>query len=155
KTIELAAGDPGLSVRYELEDAPPGVCFHFAAEINLAGMAGHQEDRYYSDNAGTKLGMLDERLDLHEDWGLLLADRALHLSVALSWSKPARLWCLPIETVSQNEGGIEGVYQSSAVIPHWLAKVDESGHWEVAIRWTFDRAVAINDLAEPCSKLAA
>jgi alpha-amylase len=153
KTIELAAGDPGLSVRYELEDAPPGACFHFAAEFNLAGMAGHAPDRYYSDGDGTKFGMLDERLDVHENRSMHLTDRWLDLSIGLGWSKPAKLWCLPIETVSQNEGGFEGVYQSSALIPHWLAKVDESGRWEVAIRWTFGRAAALSALPERRSNM--
>ena len=64
KTIELAAGVAGLSVHYELDDLPAGVCLHFAVEINLAAMAGHAPDRYYSDPAGIKLGMLDDRLDL-------------------------------------------------------------------------------------------
>ena len=40
---------------------------------------------------------------------------------------PAGLWCFPIETVSQSEGGFEGVYQSSAVIPHWHVTADASG----------------------------
>ena len=47
-------------------------------------------------------------------------------SVSLSWSKPAGLWCLPVETVSQSEGGFERVYQSSAVIPHWIVSADAS-----------------------------
>ncbi len=64
KTIELAAGVAGLSVHYELEDLPAGVCLHFAVEINLAAMAGHAPDRFYSDSDGIKLGMLDERIDL-------------------------------------------------------------------------------------------
>jgi len=52
KTISLAAGNPSLSVRYELEDIPPGACLHFAVEINQAAMAGQAPDRYYSDPAG-------------------------------------------------------------------------------------------------------
>ena len=49
-----------------------------------------------------------------------------------------RLWCFPIETVSQSEGGFEGVYQSSAVVPHWFVRGDESGRWEVFIRLSVD-----------------
>ena len=52
KTIELDAGSPTLDVHYVLEDLPAGVPLHFAVEINLAAMAGHADDRYYSDVDG-------------------------------------------------------------------------------------------------------
>jgi len=153
KTIALSAGDPGLSVHYEFEDVPEGACLHFAVEINLAAMAGHAPDRYYADPAGTKLGLLDARLDLLHARGLSLTDRWLDLAVGLSWSKPASLWCFPIETVSQSEGGFEAVYQSSAVIPHWHVTADDEGRWDVWVRWSLDRAAAVNALPERSSLL--
>ena len=96
-------------------------------EINLAAMAGHAPDRYYSDPAGAQLGLLDDRLDLPHARGLTVTDHWLDLAVELAWSQAAGLWCFPIETISQCEGGIEGVYQSSAVIPHWHVTADEHG----------------------------
>jgi alpha-amylase len=83
--------------------------------------------------------MLDARLDLPGTAGVTLTDEWLDLTVGLRWSCPAGLWCFPIETVSQSEAGFEGVYQSSAVIPHWLVRADAAGRWEVRIRWTIDR----------------
>jgi alpha-amylase len=133
KTIELAAGNSALEVRYELSDLPPEVCLHFAVEVNLAAMAGHAQDRYYSDPRGVRLGMLDARVDLAHTEGIRLSDEWLDLSVGLSWSRPGGLWCYPIETVSQSEGGFEGVYQSSAVVPHWHVTADEAGRWDVRI----------------------
>lgn len=138
KTIELAAGAPELLVRYELSDLPREGCPHFAVELNLAAMAGHAEDRYYSDPQGTKLGMLDARLDLPHTDGVSLTDEWLDLAAVLSWSTPGGLWCYPIETVSQSEGGFEGVYQSSAVVPHWHVTADESGRWSVRIRLSLE-----------------
>jgi alpha-amylase len=135
KTIELEAGSPVLVVSYALEDLPPTACLHFAVEINLAAMAGHAPDRYYSDPAGTRLGLLDAHLDLPHASGLILTDEWLNLSVGLDWSQAAGLWCFPIATVSQSEGGFEGVYQSSAIIPHWHVTADELGRWELTIRW--------------------
>ena len=85
-------------------------------------------------------GLLDDRLDLPHTSGLTLTDQWLDLSVALAWSQSAGLWCFPIETVSQSEGGIEGVYQSSAIIPHWHVTADEHGRWDVRIRWGRDRS---------------
>jgi alpha-amylase len=137
KTIDLAAGSPALGVRYELADLPRDVCLHFAVELNLAAMAGHAEDRYYSDLQGSRLGMLDTRVDLPHVEGISLVDEWLDLVAGLSWSKPGGLWCYPIETVSQSEGGFEGVYQSSAVVPHWHVTADDTGRWEVQIRLAF------------------
>jgi len=153
KTIELSAGDPGLSVHYEFDELPAGTCLHFAVEINLAAMAGHAPDRFYADPAGTNLGLLDARLDLLHARGLTVTDRWLDLAIGLSWSKPASLWCFPIETVSQSEGGFEAVYQSSAVIPHWHVTADDQGRWDVWIRWGLDRAAVLNASPERSSLL--
>ena len=134
KSIALAAGSPVLEVHYELFDLPRETCLHFAVELNLAAMAGHADDRYYSDAHGTRLGVLDSRIDLAHTEGIALTDEWLDLTVGLSWSRPGGLWCYPIETVSQSEGGFEGVYQSSAVVPHWHVTADETGRWDVLIR---------------------
>jgi hypothetical protein len=143
KTIELVAGARGLSVHYELDELPAGVGLHFAVEINLAAMAGHAPDRFYSDPAGTKLGLLDDLLDLPHIRGLSLTDQWLELAVGLAWSKSAGLWCFPMETVSQSDGGVERVYQSSTIIPHWNVIADDGGRWDVWVRWTFDRTTAV------------
>ncbi len=148
KTITLEANSPILDVHYVLEELPEGVPLHFAVEINLAAMAGHAEGRHYSATTGQRLGMLDARLDLTEADGLTLSDDWLDLAVGLRWSRPAALWCFPIETVSQSEGGFEGVYQSSAVIPRWTVTGDASRRWEVRIRWSLD-AIGAADGADP------
>ena len=142
KTIALAAGSPTLEVHYLLEDLPEGIPLHFAVELNLAAMAGHAADRYYSDADGRKLGTLATRLDLPAGPGLSLTDEWLDLCVALRWSEPAALWGFPVETVSQSEGGFESVYQSSAVIPRWVITADVSRRWEVSLSWTLDVAHA-------------
>ena len=42
--------------------------------------------------------------------------------------------------MSQSEGGFEGVYQSSAVVPRWVIVAGPDRRWEVRISWTLDRA---------------
>jgi len=148
KTIAMEADSGSLDVLYVLEELPIGVPLHFAVEINLAAMAGHADDRYYADQHGHRLGMLDTLLDLNRTEGVSLTDEWLDLAVGLRWSRPASLWCLPIETVSQSEGGFEGVYQSSAVVPRWRVMADESRRWEVRIRWSIERASAADPLAD-------
>ncbi|MHC5544421.1 alpha-amylase/4-alpha-glucanotransferase domain-containing protein, partial [Singulisphaera rosea] len=157
KSVELAAESSDLEIRYVLEGLPVGVPLHFGVEMNFAAMAGHAHDRYYLDGEGTRLGMLDSRLDRSLVEGVGLVDEWLDLSVGLVWSVPGGLWCFPIETVSQSESGFEGVYQSSAVIPHWVVKADDSRRWEVRIRLSADRAhVASNPRhTERSTQLAA
>ena len=104
KTIELVAGESGLSVHYELGELPAGVVLHFAVEINLAAMAGHAPDRYYSDHAGIKLGLLDDLIDLSDSRSVCSLTDGYDVVVTLAWSKPAALWCFPIQTVSQSVG---------------------------------------------------
>ena len=155
KTIELVAGVRGMSVHYELDNLPAGVGLHFAVEINLAAMAGHAPDRYFADQSGTKLGLLDALLDVPHVRGLSVCDQWLDLAVGLTWSNPAGLWCFPIETVSQSDGGVERVYQSSAIIPHWNVVADERGRWDVWIRWSFDRTTAVKPVEKESSVAAS
>ena len=148
KSIAMEARSVTLDVHYVLEELPIGVPLDFAVEINLAAMAGHADDRYYSDHDGRRLGMLDSRVDLKATEGVGLTDEWLDLAVGLRWSEPAALWCFPIETVSQSEGGFEGVYQSSAVVPRWRVEADESRRWEVRIRWSLESTGADGRPAE-------
>ncbi len=78
--------------------------------------------------------MLDARLDLAHASGIGLTDEWQDLAVALGWTEAAGLWCFPIRTVSRSEGGIEGVFQSTPILPHWHVTGDERGCWEVRLR---------------------
>lgn len=138
KTIRLTAESAALEVDYELEDLPTDRPIHFAIEINIAAMAGHADDRYYSDVDGKRLGMLDARLELDACRGVRLTDEWLDLAVGLNWSRPGGVWCHPIATVSQSEGGCESVYQSSAVVLHWVVTGDAARRWDLKLMWTLD-----------------
>jgi len=140
KTVTMAAGSADIVVDYQLEGIPRNVCLHFAVEMNLAAMAGHADDRYYSDSTERRLGMLDHRLDISQSDGVSLTDEWLDLRVDLTWSQAGGLWCFPIETVSQSEGGFEKVYQSSAILPHWHVTGDEQGKWGVRVEWSLKPA---------------
>jgi alpha-amylase len=155
KTLTLEAGSPTLEVHYVLEDLPMDSALHFAVEFNLAAMAGHAHDRYYTDTGGTKLGMLDSRLELATSEGLNLTDEWLDLAISLRWSQSGGVWCFPIETVSQSEGGFEGVYQSSAVIPHWVVTGDVNRRWELKLSWTLTNAEAARQLSRERELFAA
>jgi alpha-amylase len=138
KCYRLMGDDPGLEVRYELEGLEPGTLLRLAVECNVAGLAGKADDRYYLDDRGARLGRLDSQLELDSCRGVALCDEWLDLRAGLEWSRPAVGWCVPVETVSQSEGGFEGVYQSSAVVPCWEVRPDDAGRWEVTIRWRLE-----------------
>lgn len=133
KSLALEAGSDTLEVRYELEDLPPGFDLCFAVEINLAAMAGQADDRNFIDESGRKLGPLNSRLDLPECGKLSLRDDWQDLAMTLEWSRPGEVFCYPIATVSQSEGGFESVFQSAAVVPHWRVQPGADRRWEVTI----------------------
>jgi alpha-amylase len=136
KSYSLEAGQSSIDVHYCLEYLPIGCPIRFAVELNVAALAGQAEDRSYIDERGRALGRLDARLDLADTRGIHLRDAWLDVEVRLEWSQEAGLWCYPVETVSQSEGGYEAVYQSSVLEPHWLIEATESRCWEVMIRWS-------------------
>jgi hypothetical protein len=71
----------------------------------------------------------------------------------LTWSQSADLSRNPVEIVSLSDGGVEGVYQSSAVIPVWHVTADENGRWDVWICRRLARSAAVNSLCERGSLL--
>jgi alpha-amylase len=142
KTLRLEPGRPTIEIDYELSNIPQGARLRFAVELNHAGMAGHADDRYFYDETDRDiLGPLDSRLSLPATTrGLGLRDEWLDLDIRLAWSRPAGVWCFPIQTVSQSESGYELVYQSSAVIPWWNVSPDPSGRWSLRLSWSLDQA---------------
>ena len=114
KTISLAAGESVLAVGYEINEIPQDACLHFAVEINVAGTGGGaRRDCHYTSLDGTRLGANDATLDLPHTRGVCVTNESSDLSVTLSWSQSAGLWCFPIETASEGMSGTEGVHQSS------------------------------------------
>lgn len=143
KRIALNAdGSTALDVLYVLENLPPHQPLHFGIELNFAGMASGADDRYFYDASGRRLGQLQTCLDLPETVRLGLVDEWLGLDAAIELSRPASLWTLPIQTVSNSEGGFETVHQSTAVIPHWEVVADADGVWSVQLTLSLDTSAA-------------
>ena len=63
------------------------------------------------------------QVDLFHEW--------FRLHVQLKLDRPATLWRMPIETVSNSEGGFERVYQCSCVFPHWRIRLAPGESWQV------------------------
>lgn len=151
KLVVLSSDRPNeLLIQYQVTGFEPGMPLHLGIEMNFAAMPGGQTDRYFYDGSGQRLGSLDAVLDLNGADRISLVDEWLGLDVSLESSIPGGIWCLPIETISQSEGGFEAVHQSVCVVPHWQFTMPENGLWVVDLRMVIDTSVAAaRRLAEP------
>jgi alpha-amylase len=142
KGLTLDAGSTTLQVTYLLENLPHDRPLHFACELNLAGLPSGADDRYFSNVDGQRLGQLGAQIDLNDAGGLNLTDEWLGIRVGMTCSRPTHFWAMPIETVSQSEGGFELVHQSVAVMPHWFVTADADGRWTATIDLALDTSMA-------------
>jgi 4-alpha-glucanotransferase len=138
KGVTLHAGSSSLQLAYQLEGLSRDEELHFAVELNLAGMPGGADDRYYQQGEGQRLGQLGHALDLSDLHEFAAVDEWLGIEARLSLQRPTRIWTFPIETVSQSEGGFELVHQSIVVMPHWMVRGDEEGRWSVVMELALD-----------------
>ncbi len=118
KTISLALGSM-LKASYEVTLEHDGEV-KFGIEFNLGLQSGYADDsfieipgRVLSDS---KLASFGEELKVKT---VSLTVGWMPLKVTISFSKPATLWRLPIETVSLSEGGVEHNYQNTCLVPVW------------------------------------
>ncbi len=155
KTVTVQAGSSVLLIDYELEGLPAEAVLHFAPEFNFAGLPGGADDRYFHDGQDNQLGRLGSFQDLQEAYRLHMTDQWLGIDVGLTLSQPAGLWAFPIESVSQSEGGFEGVHQQVCVIPHWLVRGDAQGRWSVRIELNLDTSLAESRQRGEVSAVAA
>jgi alpha-amylase len=147
KVVGLEGESDTLQVRYVLEGLPVGRAVCFAVEWNFAGLAAGQDDRYYHCDHQPRAGQLQTLQDVEGISQFGLTDEWLGLDVILGFSKATSVWAFPVQTVSQSEGGFELVYQSSAVLPHWLITGDTSGRWEITMNLRLDTSRALRPTA--------
>lgn len=151
KAVTMLAGSDALEIAYLIEQLPLGRMFHFAVEMNFAGLPAGADDRFFSDLDGQRLGQLGQSLDLQRTSGIQLTDQWLGINVCLTSDRTAGLWAFPVETVSQSEGGFELVHQSVCVQPHWIVRGDAEGRWAVKMQMAMNclrQTPTANQLAE-------
>jgi len=146
--VLLRPGSDLLEVHYVLEHVPRHPRLHFAIEFNFAGMAAGADDRYFYHDGKARAGQLQTWQDLAYADRIGLVDEWLGLDASLWLSRRGGIWAFPIQTVSQSEGGMELVHQSTAVMPHWLLEPDGHGRWEVTIKLHLDVSRAENRMLQ-------
>lgn len=142
KGVTLEAGSSTLEIAYLLEGLPQDRTFHFAPELNFAGLPSGADDRYFYDRDSNRLGQLGQKLDLRDTDTLGMVDEWLGINVGLTANRPTNFWTYPVETVSQSEGGFELVHQSVVVQPHWWIQGDQHGQWSATLQLSVDTTLA-------------
>ncbi len=110
----------------------------FGSEWNVNMQGGGHNDQCYTwlpDHAA-----LTTYHDLPEAWQqateIHLGNTHIDVDLSLMLSPPADLWKLPIETVSNSEGGFERVYQGTSLVACWPLSLDPEQTWEGSVYWT-------------------
>lgn len=142
KGITLHTGESVIRIGYLLEGLPLDHSFHFAPELNFAGLPADADDRFFYGEDGERLGHLGMQFDLHELQQFGLVDQWLGIDVQIQTDRPTSFWTYPIETVSQSESGFELVHQSVVVQPHWWVRPDHEGKWSVMLNLQIDTSAA-------------
>jgi alpha-amylase/alpha-mannosidase (GH57 family) len=116
KRYAFSAEASGFSVGYLLcNTGGEALSFVFAPELSLNLLAGNAPDRYYLFPDGARLPMAHrghtDRLD-----GLRLVEGWARFTLSLKSDPTFQLWCYPVETVSNSEGGFERNFQGSCLL---------------------------------------
>lgn len=141
KGLTLNEGSNILEIAYLIDGLPQDRNMHFGVEWNFAGLPDGQDDRFFSDQNGERLGHLGSILNLDETQTLKLTDHWLGLEVDVTMDQPGGFITYPVQTVSQSESGFELVHQSVCVQPHWSIKGDSNGRWACRMKLTLQTGV--------------
>ncbi len=86
KGVTLEAGLSTLEIAYMIEGLPTDRTFHFAVEMNFAGLPSGADDRYFLNGERNRIGQLGSKLNLFDQADLSLVDEWLGIDVGLSFS---------------------------------------------------------------------
>jgi len=133
KQLTIPVSGTSLSVVYTLTNTGEvTIEREFGVEFNFGLLSGQSDDAYYEipgvdlkDDNLNSMGELTDvsQVNLFHEW--------FRLHIQLAFERPATLWRMPIETVSNSEGGFERVYQCSCVFPHWKVHLAPDDTWKV------------------------
>jgi len=134
KGLTLLKGSDEIEIAYMIEGLPADRSFRFGVEFNFAGLPDGQDDRFFSDANGNKIGQLGEKIELMDATKLSLTDQWLGLQLSLELDSGATVWAYPVQAVSQSESGFELVHQAVCVQPSWIVRGDVTGRWSARMK---------------------
>ena len=121
KLVRIGSRGALLDVVYHLEnmDDRPLEAW-FGVEWNFAMLAGDSPDhRYRIAGVPDESSAFNSLGETEGTASVVLLDRHRGFELRLAFEEPARLWRVPVETVSLSEAGFERIYQSSSPLPNW------------------------------------
>ncbi|HEX8236044.1 MAG TPA: alpha-amylase/4-alpha-glucanotransferase domain-containing protein [Abditibacteriaceae bacterium] len=120
KRLTLRAASPRIEVEYSFRNAgAQSLDVWWGSEWNIAMTGVDLPDRHYHGDDHQKRHRFDEIAQFEAVTNPIAADRWLQLWVEWQFPQPLAMWHVPINTVSQKEGGdIETTPQSSAFVFH-------------------------------------
>ncbi len=125
KKITLARSGQSVQVAYRLTNpARHRFSFLFGVEWNLNLKDAHVN----------RIG------DAEQIRRFAVTDPVVHRTVSWAFSREARLWYFPIETVSDSERGVERTYQGVNLTFLWPVELSPGGSWEVACELSLEAA---------------
>jgi hypothetical protein len=137
KAVHVAPGALELPVSYTILNKSAGPLeTRFGVECNFGLLSGHAHDAYYR-IPGLELDdrHLDSKGQIEGVSELALVHEYFGLEITLFLDRPATLWRLPIETISNSESGFERIYQCSCILPHWSIRLEAGESWKVGLRF--------------------
>lgn len=121
KSFQIKKGSPELTVTYHLTNrGNEPLSLRFGVEVNFGLLSGHAPDAFYHIPGATLEDThLDSKGEIAKAEQVSLVNRYLNLEIICQLQPAAKLWRLPIFTVSSSESGFEKVYQASCLVFIW------------------------------------
>jgi hypothetical protein len=139
KTYTVETIGAAFNCHYRVTNHGPWpITLVFASEWNVNLQGGGHNDQCYTwmPDRATLTPYHDTPESWHAATDLHLGNTYLDVDCYLTLSPAADLWKLPIETVSNSEGGFERVYQGTSLIARWPLTLDSKQTWEGTVYWT-------------------
>ncbi|MBI4236133.1 MAG: DUF1926 domain-containing protein [Chloroflexi bacterium] len=139
KTLALEGGKESFRVRYRLQNSgETRAAAVFGVEWNLNLLGGGHNDQAYYETPGFPLQdwHLDSAGALPRLGKVILGNRYLGIRLELLLEPEAEVWRFPVETASNSEAGIEGLYQASCLLVRLPFELEPQQETGITMTWS-------------------
>ena len=120
-----------VHVSYHIANMSSGeAALWFAPEINVALASDSMESSRVSVIAPDREEIGCDHAERKGAREVLVQDLVNRVDIVLSAREPFDLWSLPVRTRSRTPSGMESIYQSSCLLPHWKLVLGPGQVWK-------------------------
>jgi 4-alpha-glucanotransferase len=130
KNLSFAPSAEGFDIACDLKvrrKAPGTASMNIGVEIILNFLAPSTPDRYF-ESGGNRFPLRWTAAVAASS--LRVVDEWQRVAAAIDAPSAQSFWILPIETVSESEGGFERVYQGSQIVAVWPVELASGAEWK-------------------------